>query len=121
MKVKIPEAAAMSVHEGEFIYFCSPACKEKFDAAPEKFLVPEKVSEEKESALTSALIKNLKKVEVPITGMSCASCVARIEKGLSKMSGIVDAKVNFATEKTTITFDPAAAHVGEFVSAIKDL
>jgi Cu+-exporting ATPase len=37
------------------------------------------------------------------------------------MSGIVDAKVNFATEKTTITFDPAAAHVGEFVSAIKDL
>ncbi len=53
--------------------------------------------------------------------MSCASCVARIEKGLSKMSGIVDAKVNFATEKATITFDPAGAHLGDFVSTIKDL
>ena len=65
--------------------------------------------------------RNFKKVELPITGMSCASCVARIEKGLSKMSGIVDAKVNFATEKATITFDPSRVHLGEFVATIHDL
>jgi Cu+-exporting ATPase len=53
--------------------------------------------------------------------MSCASCVAKIEKGLSKMSGIVDAKVNFATEKATITFDPSHVHIGDFVTTIRDL
>lgn len=65
--------------------------------------------------------RSFKKVELPITGMSCASCVARIEKGLSKMSGIVDVKVNFATEKATITFDPSRVHLGDFVATIHDL
>jgi len=121
MAVKIPQAGAMSVHRGEFIYFCSAACKNKFEAAPEGFLRPpqEIVGEEKLPHPPPS--KGLKKVELPITGMSCASCVAKIEKGLSKMSGIVDAKVNFATEKATITFDPAGAHIGDFVSTIKDL
>ncbi len=53
--------------------------------------------------------------------MSCASCVAKIEKGLSKMSGIVDAKVNFATEKATVTFDPSRVRLGDFVATIHDL
>ncbi len=65
--------------------------------------------------------RNCKKVELPITGMSCASCVARIEKGLSKMSGIVDVKVNFATEKATITFNPSRVRLGDFVATIHDL
>jgi P-type Cu+ transporter len=121
MKVKIPEAAAMSVYQGQFIYFCSPACKEKFDASPEKFLAPEKRPERKEGPSFPLSTKNMKRVEVPITGISCASCVAKIEKGLSRMSGIVDAKVNFATEKATIAFDPSRVHMGDFVSAIHDL
>lgn len=121
MAVKIPQAGAMSVYQGELVYFCSDACKNKFDAAPEEFLQNRKeiAGEEKPPHPTPS--KGLKKVELPITGMSCASCVARIEKGLSKMSGIVNAKVNFATEKATITFDPAGAHIGDFVATIKDL
>ncbi len=113
MSIEIPRAAAMSVHQGEFIYFCSDACKTKFDAAPQEYLST--------PPPRPAPRQHLKKIELPVTGMSCASCVARIEKGLSRMSGIVDAKVNLATEKATITFDPAGAQIGEFVSAIKDL
>jgi Cu+-exporting ATPase len=95
------------------------ACKEKFDASPEKFMKPRDKEEIKpEDAVPR---EGLKKVELPIKGMSCASCVAKIEKGLSKMSGIVDAKVNFATEKATITFDPSRAHMGDFVATISDL
>jgi Cu+-exporting ATPase len=121
MTVKIPHAAAMSVHQGRFIYFCNTACKEKFDVSPEQFLKPETAGEGKGKTPASLGTEGSKKVEIPITGMSCASCVAKIEKGLSKMSGITDAKVNFATEKATITFDPSRAHIGSFVSTIKDL
>ncbi len=121
MTVEIIHAAAMSVHRDQFIYFCNKACKEKFDASPEKFMEPEEEKEEGKKREVVVPREGLKKVELPITGMSCASCVARIEKGLSKMSGITDAKVNFATEKATITFDPTRAHMGDFVATIKDL
>jgi Cu+-exporting ATPase len=53
--------------------------------------------------------------------MSCASCAVNIEKGLSRMEGVVDANVNFATEKATVTFDPDHAAVGDLVKTVKDL
>ena len=121
MTVEIPHAAAMSVHGEEFIYFCNVACKEKFDATPEKFLRPQEEADAVEKPSPATVEQNLRRAELSITGMSCASCVAKIEKGLSKMSGIVDAKVNFATEKATITFDPSRVAMGDFVATIKDL
>ena len=121
MTVEISQAAARSVYQEQFIYFCSPTCKEKFDASPEKFVAPEKEAHEGEKPSIPVSRKSFKKVELSITGMSCASCVARIEKGLSKMSGIVDAKVNFATEKATIAFDPSRVQMGDFVATIHDL
>ncbi|MGB9699536.1 MAG: heavy metal translocating P-type ATPase [Thermodesulfobacteriota bacterium] len=62
-----------------------------------------------------------KKIEVPIRGMTCASCVVRIEKGLSKLNGIMEAKVNLATEKASVTFDPAQIQLIDLVKTIKDL
>jgi Cu+-exporting ATPase len=122
MKVEIPHAAAMSVHGGKFVYFCSPACKAKYDASPDRYEVLEtKKPEEPEPSSGVRLEQGLKRVNLPVTGMSCASCVARIEKGLSKMSGIAEAKVNFATEKAAVTFDPAKIHLGDFVATIRDL
>jgi Cu+-exporting ATPase len=121
MTVEIPHAAAMSTYEGQFIYFCNVACKEKFDDSPEKFMRTEEEAGSKKKPSPPSTRQDLKKAELPITGMSCASCVAKIEKGLSKMSGIVDAKVNFATEKATITFDPSRVTMGDFVASIKDL
>jgi copper ion binding protein len=121
MTVEIPHAAAMSVYQGQFVYFCSENCREKFDASPEKFLRPAEAVETKGKLLPFPAKEGLKKIELPITGMSCASCVAKIEKGLSKMSGIVDARVNFATEKATISFDPSRADIGDFAATIKAL
>ena len=42
---------------------------------------------------------------LPITGMTCASCVRRVEKALKKVPGVTDATVNLATEKATIRLD----------------
>ncbi|MEW9702059.1 heavy metal translocating P-type ATPase [Paenibacillus sp. SI8] len=42
-----------------------------------------------------------------ITGMTCAACAARIEKGLSKMPGVAEASVNFAMETARVLYNPA--------------
>jgi len=63
----------------------------------------------------------MKRLDLPIKGISCASCVAKIEKGLSGLSGVTNAKVNFATERAAITFDPKQVQVGDFVGTIKEL
>jgi P-type Cu+ transporter len=46
-------------------------------------------------------------VELPITGMTCASCANRIERTLNKLDGVT-ATVNYATEKARVEFDPGA-------------
>jgi P-type Cu+ transporter len=45
-------------------------------------------------------------VTFPVTGMTCASCVRRIEKALGRVEGVQQANVNLATEKATVTYDP---------------
>ena len=42
------------------------------------------------------------KIELPITGMSCAACAARIEKELNKLDDIGEARVNFPLKKAVI-------------------
>ena len=63
----------------------------------------------------------LNKLDLGISGMSCASCVAKIEKGLSRVPGVVEAKVNFAAEKATIAYDPAEATPSDLVGTVKEL
>ncbi|GGK33514.1 ATPase [Deinococcus malanensis] len=45
-------------------------------------------------------------VELGVQGMTCASCVGRVERGLSKVEGVDQATVNLATERATVTYDP---------------
>jgi Cu+-exporting ATPase len=56
----------------------------------------------------------------PVEGMTCASCVARVEKSLSRVEGVTEASVNLATKTATVTVDPHRAGPGELVSAIRD-
>lgn len=46
-------------------------------------------------------------ITVPVKGMHCASCKANIERALKKLPSVTSCAVNFATEKATISFDPA--------------
>jgi Cu+-exporting ATPase len=57
-------------------------------------------------------------IELPIVGMTCAACSARLEKNLNKLPG-VKAAVNLASEKAHIEFDPALASPAELVKAIQ--
>ncbi|HWL35514.1 MAG TPA: heavy metal translocating P-type ATPase [Frankiaceae bacterium] len=53
-----------------------------------------------------------------ITGMTCASCVRRIEKSLNKVDGVASAQVNLATEVATVTYDPRTVDLGELIGAV---
>ncbi|MDG3072858.1 copper-exporting P-type ATPase CopA [Bacillus halotolerans] len=48
-----------------------------------------------------------KEIAMQVSGMTCAACAARIEKGLKRMPGVTDANVNLATETSNVTYDPA--------------
>jgi Cu+-exporting ATPase len=56
-------------------------------------------------------------VDLPITGMTCASCASRIERKLNKLDG-VSASVNYATERAAVDFDPRAVQPAELLDAV---
>jgi Cu+-exporting ATPase len=58
-------------------------------------------------------------LSLPVEGMTCASCVNRIERFLNKTDGVDEAAVNLATETATIRYDPAAVGRDEIVGAIR--
>ena len=60
------------------------------------------------------------KVEMPVTGMTCANCAMNIERALNKkVPGVVNASVNFATERVQIEYVPLVSSLDEIISVIK--
>ncbi|HCV43432.1 MAG TPA: heavy metal translocating P-type ATPase, partial [Bacteroidetes bacterium] len=59
-------------------------------------------------------------LSLPVEGMTCASCVARVEKALKKVDGVQKAAVNLATEKATIVFDPSHVNITQLKKAVDD-
>ena len=59
-------------------------------------------------------------VDLPITGMSCAACAARVEKVLARTPGVHNAAVNFATACATVEFDPAATQIPALIQRVQD-
>jgi len=62
-----------------------------------------------------------KRLDLSISGMHCASCVARIEKTLAQADGVKEARVNLATETASILYDPAKTVPLHITKAIQDL
>jgi Cu+-exporting ATPase len=63
----------------------------------------------------------LKNLAFPIQGMTCASCVARVEKSLRAVEGVREANVNLATEKANIVYDPSLVEPEGIKKAVEDL
>ncbi len=57
-------------------------------------------------------------VELPITGMTCASCVRNVERALTKANGVVSATVNLATERASVTYDPAQIKLDQMIDRV---
>jgi Cu+-exporting ATPase len=60
------------------------------------------------------------KIEMPVTGMTCANCAANIERALNKRTaGVVSTAVNFASERVSVEYIPAVLNLDEIVAAIE--
>jgi Cu+-exporting ATPase len=57
-------------------------------------------------------------MDLAIGGMTCAACVAHVQKALNKVPGVVEANVNLATEKATVTFVPGSTGLQDFTTAV---
>lgn len=58
-------------------------------------------------------------VTVPVTGMHCAACVARVEKTVRELPGVAGASANFATEKLTVTFLPGKVTLEDIARVVE--
>ena len=129
MEVDVESAAAVAQFEGETYYFCNPTCKEKFLADPHSYLEPaptpgsdqapgEVEPEKREVAPTTPEGKRL---TIPVAGMTCASCVQKIEGALQPLPGVEKVRANIANEEVTVTYGPEMDSPARLTSEIESL
>ena len=63
---------------------------------------------------------SVEKISLPVEGMTCASCVARVEKAVAKFDGISSVNVNLATEKVTFEYDPSVVDLNKLAATVED-
>ncbi|SFS62377.1 Cu+-exporting ATPase [Paenibacillus sp. BC26] len=63
----------------------------------------------------------IQKTTLQISGMTCASCAARIEKGLSRLEGVTSASVNLTMETARVEYNEAVIAVGDVMSKVDQL
>ena len=56
-------------------------------------------------------MSDTKQIILPITGMTCANCVATVERNLKKVDGVQTAMVNLSSERATVEFNPDSSYV----------
>jgi P-type Cu+ transporter len=137
MTVDEQTAAATAVHNGATYYFCAPGCKRTFEKDPEAVLKggtkgmghapvqmislhPKPAPAAPAPAKAASSIKPVS-LTIPIEGMSCASCVAKIEHGLSAVPGVSRAAVNLATEQATVEYQPGVTDPAAIQETIRSL
>ncbi|MFV2000916.1 MAG: heavy metal translocating P-type ATPase [Acidimicrobiia bacterium] len=111
--------------------FCSRHCLEAFTADPESYLQQESEDESEEEddpsstmarttvlASASALPVRSETLHVALEGMTCASCVSTIEGALNAVPGVLDARVNFATEEATVEVEAGSVDTQRLISVI---
>ena len=115
MQINPAGAAGTAGFRGETFHFCSKNCLETFQQEPEKFAKMTGTDSSGDSGAKNGLSKEDvasgarndhstpngqgERVDLPITGMTCAACANRIEKQLNKQPGVEKASVNFATAR----------------------
>jgi P-type Cu+ transporter len=60
-----------------------------------------------------------KQITLPVTGMTCANCVATLERNLKKESGVKIALVNLSSERATVEFDPAIIGLESLIARVR--
>ncbi len=62
-----------------------------------------------------------KQLSLPVTGMTCANCSLSVERNLKRLDGVEEVAVNLATERASVTYDPAVVGERKFLALIRDI
>jgi len=111
--------------------FCSSHCLEAFTANPDQYLeqaASDETEEEEEEDPVGARVlvgvpagsRQSETLHVALEGMTCSSCVSTIEGALNALPGVVDARVNFASEEATVEVISGSADVDQLIAAVSD-
>jgi Cu+-exporting ATPase len=111
MEVSPSAAAATEEAGGQTYYFCSEKCHGRFLDEPERYSAAAPPAKKECAA-------ELQKIRLAIKGMSCASCVTRIERALENCPGAVSANVNPATATADVVYRPTKTNLDAFDQAI---
>ena len=63
-------------------------------------------------------MSNTKQLTLPITGMTCANCVATVERNLKKLDGVQSAVVNLSSERATVDFEPNKLQLTDMIARV---
>jgi len=63
-------------------------------------------------------MSNTKQLTLPITGMTCANCVATVERNLKKLDGVQSAVVNLSSERATVDFEPTKLQLTDVIARV---
>jgi Cu+-exporting ATPase len=133
MTVDPRTAAATAEHAGRTYYFCNVSCRDRFVGDPEKYLSGEPRGmvaweemtgpPEGVSLVESAQerVTGVSRLRIPVGGMSCASCVEKVEKGLARLSGVEAVSANFATDTVDISYRPGGINPAKIIDEIRSL
>ncbi len=70
-------------------------------------------------ALSKEHAANVKQLTLPVTGMTCANCVATVERNLKKLDGVQSAVVNLSSERASVDFDPAKLGLTDLIARVE--
>ena len=79
----------------------------------------EKVAKVLSEKVEEAGYNHIETLTLPVEGMTCASCVARVEKTLKKIDGVEIANVNLATEAVALSFDSSRTSLDILAKAVE--
>ncbi len=121
--MEIPLAGAVqhrTTNDGTTYYFCSDQCAKEFDRrqgiAPDEGPMPHSATTGFNPDLPGPLT-----LDLPIAGMTCASCALTVERTLNQVSGVEDVHVNYSLGKAHVVYDPAHVDAIALVEAIKGI
>src|SRR5215207_1200500 len=63
-------------------------------------------------------MSNTRQLTLPITGMTCANCVATVERNLKKLDGVQSAVVNLSSERATVDFEPTKLQLTDVIARV---
>jgi len=127
MKIDSEKAMGHLEYKGAIYFFCSDSCLERFRRNPEHYVKSGSTSAKKlipdKGEITSltgySSQADYLKLEIPIVGMSCASCAVTIEKSLQDVAGVQTASVNYANQKAHVIYDSNKIASPDLLKAIE--